>query len=164
MPQLEQFSTFPSQIFWLAISFTALFLIMWRVAVPKISDTLEARQNRIDDNLERAAEIKREAEAAIIVYEQSLAEARTEASTIISNATAAMAETAASREAELNDQLNAQIAKSEVTIAAAISAAEDSIRTIATAVSQEATKRLIGESPSDNDAVTAVDSVIKAKS
>lgn len=164
MPQLEQIGTFPSQIFWLLLSFMALFIIMWRVAVPKISDTLEARQNRIDDNLERAADIKREAEAAIIGYEQSLNKARAEASATISNASTAIAEKTAKQEAELSEQLNAKIAESEIAIAAAVKAAEDSIRNVAIAVSQAATERLIGESPSNNDAVTAVDSVIKAKS
>ena len=44
MPQLEQIATYPSQVFWLVVTFVALFLIMWRVAVPRISDALEARQ------------------------------------------------------------------------------------------------------------------------
>ena len=58
MPQLDV-TTFSSQIFWLVVSFVALFLIMLRVRVPKISDALEARQKRIDDNLARAQELKK---------------------------------------------------------------------------------------------------------
>ena len=71
MPQLEQISTFPSQIFWLVITFAALFFVMWRIAVPRIADVLEARQKRIDDNLDKAETAKKEAEAAIEAYEQS---------------------------------------------------------------------------------------------
>ena len=88
MPQLEQIATYPSQVFWLVVTFMVLFVIMWRIAVPRISDALEARQQRIDDNLERAAEIKKEAEAAIEAYEQSLAEARSEAQSAIAEANA----------------------------------------------------------------------------
>ncbi|MFQ5764023.1 MAG: F0F1 ATP synthase subunit B', partial [Rhodospirillales bacterium] len=61
MPQLDV-NTYLPQIVWLVITFTVLFLIMWRVAVPRIADVLEARQKRIDDNLDKAAESKKEAE------------------------------------------------------------------------------------------------------
>ena len=55
---------FPTQIFWLVITFVPLYLIIWKIVVPRITDTLEARQKRIDDNLERANTYKDEAEAA----------------------------------------------------------------------------------------------------
>ena len=91
MPQLD-ISTFSSQIFWLIASFTALFLIVWRIGVPKISHVLETRQKRIDDNLLRAEEFKREAEAALEAYEASLDEARSEAQAILHEANASLAE------------------------------------------------------------------------
>ena len=57
MPQLD-YVMFPTQIFWLLVTFVPLFFIMWRIVCPRISNTLEARQKRIDDNLERAANFK----------------------------------------------------------------------------------------------------------
>ena len=60
MPQLDV-STFLPQVVWLVITFTALFLLMWRVAVPRIADVLEARQRRIEDNLDKAQEWYRRA-------------------------------------------------------------------------------------------------------
>ena len=95
MPQLEQIATYPSQVFWLVVSFAALFVIMWRVAVPRISDALEARQRRIDDNLERAQEIRAEAEAAMEAYEKSLAQARADAQSRIAQANQELAGAAA---------------------------------------------------------------------
>ena len=61
MPQLD-FTTYVPQIIWLVISFTAMFLVMWKVCVPRIGGALEARQKKIEQNLERAAELKAEAE------------------------------------------------------------------------------------------------------
>ena len=87
MPQLD-ISTFSTQIVWLVITFAALFIIMWRVAVPRISDALEQRQKRMDDNLNKAAGFKKEAEAAIEAYEHSLAEAREAAHSAIADANA----------------------------------------------------------------------------
>ncbi len=163
MPQLEQIDTFAGQIFWLVIAFLVLFVIMWRIAVPKISDALEARQKRIDDNLERAAEIKKEAEAAIEAYEKALAEARADAQGAIAEANAKLADVAAKREAELGEKLQAKIAESEANIAKAVEAAVENLRDVAVEVAVSATERLVGEAPSEGDAATAVDGVMKAQ-
>ena len=163
MPQLEQIATFPSQVFWLVTSFLVLFVIMWRIAVPKITDALEARQKRIDNNLERAAELKKEAEAAIETYEKSLAKARSDAENVIAKANASLAKTISSREAELSDKLQAKIAKSEASISAAINAAAATLRSVAIEVTLEATERLVGETPSSENTSAAVDSAIEAR-
>jgi len=163
MPQLEQIATFPSQIFWLVISFIVLFVIMWRIAVPKITDALEARQKRIDNNLERATELKKEAEAAIETYEKSLAEARSDAENVIAKANANLTKMIASREAELSNKLQAKIAESEANIAAAMNAASESLRSVAIEVTSEATERLIGETPSNEIVSSAVDSALQAR-
>lgn len=163
MPQLEQIATYPSQVFWLVVTFVTLFLIMWRVAVPRISDALEARQQRIDDYLERAAGIKQEAEAAMEAYEKSLAEARAEAQETVLKATQELADVAAKREAELTERLQAKLAESEAGIAAAVEQAIANLRGVAVEVAQAATERLVGEAPSEADAGTAVDSAIKAR-
>lgn len=163
MPQLEQIATYPSQVFWLVVTFVTLFLIMWRVAVPRISDALEARQQRIDDYLERAAGIKQEAEAAMEAYEKSLAEARAEAQETVLKATQELADVAAKREAELTERLQAKLAESEAGIAAAVEQAIANLRGVAVEVAQAATERLVGEAPSEADAGTAVDGAIKAR-
>ncbi|MDD9878643.1 MAG: F0F1 ATP synthase subunit B' [Magnetovibrio sp.] len=162
MPQLD-ITTFSSQIFWLAVTFIALFLVMWRVAVPKIADSLEARQKRISDNLARAEEVKTEAEAAIEAYEASLAEARSDAQSVISEAAQQLADEAAAREAELAETLKNRIAESEASIAQAMEAAIANIRDAAAEVAVSATERLTGEAPAADDAGAAVDNAIKAR-
>lgn len=161
MPQLEQITTFPSQVFWLVVSFLVLFLIIWRVVVPKITYTLEARQKRIDNHLEKAAEFKKDAEAAIDTYEKSLAQARSDATDRIGKATALLAEKFVSREAELANRLHAKIEESEASIAAAIDAAAKTLRDVAIEVTIEASERLIGERPSKEIASAAVDSAFE---
>lgn len=78
MPQLDP-STFGTQLFWLFIAFTVLFLIVWKVALPRITDVREVRQNRIDDDLDKASGMKAEAESVLEAYEQALAAATNEA-------------------------------------------------------------------------------------
>ena len=63
LPQLDA-SKYPSMVIWLAISFAVLYVLMAKVTLPRIAQVLEKRQDRIDDNLEKATGLKAEAEAA----------------------------------------------------------------------------------------------------
>jgi len=162
MPQLD-ISTYPSQVFWLVIMFGALFLVMWRVAGPRISGALEARQKRIDDNLGRAEELKKEAETALAAYEASLAEARSEAQGAIAAANAELLAETQARDAELADAMKKRVTESEANISAAMDDAIAKIRDVAAEVTVAAAERLTGEAPSADDAGAAVDAAIKAR-
>ena len=60
MPQLNP-EFFVSQLFWLAVFFTILFVFLWRVSLPRIATVLEKRQNKIDENLSSAKELQEQA-------------------------------------------------------------------------------------------------------
>tara|TARA_B100000941_G_scaffold201039_1_gene146124 strand:+ start:50 stop:541 length:492 start_codon:yes stop_codon:yes gene_type:complete len=60
MPQLNP-EFFVSQLFWLVVFFTFLFVFLWRVSLPRIATVLEKRQNKIDENLSSAKELKEKA-------------------------------------------------------------------------------------------------------
>lgn len=162
MPQLD-ISTYTTQLFWLAVTFVSLLVIIWRSAVPRISEALETRQRRIDDNTDRASEVKKEAEAAIEAYEAALAEARAEAQARIAAANAEMAAEAQSRESALAETLNTRVAEAEAVIARAMNEALDSLRDAAVEVAMAATERLIGETPSASDVSAAVDNAINVR-
>ncbi len=162
MPQLD-ISTYSTQLFWLAVTFIGLLMIIWRSAVPRISDALEMRQRRIDDNTNKAAEIKKEAEAAIEAYERALAEARADAQSRIAAANAAFTVEAQTRESALSETLNKRVAEGEAAIAKAVAEAMDSLREAAVEVATATTERLIGEAPAATDISSAVDNAIKAR-
>src|SRR4051812_38028557 len=67
--------TFASQILWFVITFVALYLLMSRVALPRIGGILEARKGRIDGDLGEAQRLKDESDTALAAYEKSLADA-----------------------------------------------------------------------------------------
>ena len=60
MPQLNP-EFFVSQLFWLAVFFTFLFVFLWRVSLPRIATVLEKRQNKIDESLSSAKELQEQA-------------------------------------------------------------------------------------------------------
>ena len=159
MPQLDV-NTFLPQVVWLVITFTALFLLMWRVAVPRIADLLEARQRRIEDNLDKAQESKKEAEETLAAYEQAMNEARAGANTHIAEATARMSGEAAEREAELALDLSARITAAEDEIAKAANEAMDNIRAATIEVAAAVLERLTGEAPAEKSVAKAVAKVL----
>ncbi len=69
-------TTFPSQFVWLAITFAFLFVILWRIAGPRIAGAIAARKGRIADDLAEAEKHRKAAEEAQAAYEAALAEAR----------------------------------------------------------------------------------------
>jgi F-type H+-transporting ATPase subunit b len=115
MPQLD-FSTWPSQIFWLLVALVALYFILSRVALPRIAGVLEERQDAIEDDLDRAAEFKRRAALAEIAYEAALADAKAKANGIAAEARAA-----------IQKELDAAIAKADAQIAAKAAESEKRI-------------------------------------
>ena len=102
-------STFPSQILWLAITFGLFYLFLKRAALPRLGGILEARSSRIAQDLDQAARLKGEADAAVAAYEQALAEAKANANAIGQKARdAAKADAEAARktvEAGLDEKL-----------------------------------------------------------
>jgi len=76
-------STFPSQLVSLVIAFVALYVIVSRVALPRVGGVIDARQNAIDGDLAAAQKLKDESEAALRAYESDLASARTKAQAIV---------------------------------------------------------------------------------
>jgi F-type H+-transporting ATPase subunit b len=78
LPQLDM-STWPGQLFWLAVTFSVLFLMLWRVILPRIGMAIEDRRDRIADDLDMASSLKEKAEASAAEYERLLAEARSKA-------------------------------------------------------------------------------------
>ena len=78
MPQIE-IADFAPQLIWLVIAFTFLYVVMSRVALPRIAGVIEERRDKIADDLDKAAEFKKEAEEALAAYEKALADARSRA-------------------------------------------------------------------------------------
>lgn len=155
MPQLEQISTFPSQIFWLVVIFAVLLVVMLRVALPRVQGILQERQERIDDDLAQAAALRDEAEGVLRAYEQAQADARAGARQLIREQQEAAAAEAAARNAALGERLAADTAAAETRIAEARREALAGIEAAAGEVAQAMTARLIGVEVDADEAANA---------
>jgi F-type H+-transporting ATPase subunit b len=162
MPQLDS-TTFLPQLFWLAVTFIALYVVMRRLAVPQIWRALEARRQRLDSDLGRAAALKAEAEGVLAAYERALAGARAEAQTTLRQTAERMAAEAAERQRRLAASLAEQVAAAEARIAASKEAALGEIRGVAVDVGQAIVEKLIGTRPSAGRIDAAVEATLAGR-
>lgn len=156
MPQLD-FATFAPQLIWLAITFSVLYIIMSRVALPRIATVIEERRDRIADDLDTAAQLKRDTEDAITSYETALAEARAKAHTIAQETRDRLSAETDSHRADLEGQLASRIADAEKRIAATKESALGNVREVAVDVADTIVGQLLDGTSDRAAAERAVD-------
>jgi F-type H+-transporting ATPase subunit b len=162
MPQFDV-ATFPTQLFWLVLTFAVLYAVMLRFALPRISEVLEARRSHIDHDLEAAEKLKSEAEQALAAYEKLMANAKSEAQAVIRRAGEELAAEAAVRQGELAKHLAAQTKSAETRIEQAKAQALAGIKTVAAQAAELATAKLIGVAVGEGAAQAAVDQVMAGR-
>jgi F-type H+-transporting ATPase subunit b len=155
LPQLD-FSTFDSQIFWLVVALVVLFFLMSRIALPRIASVIEDRADAIADDLDRASDLKRRAEAAEAAYEAALAAARVEAGRIAAAARAGVQKELDAAVAEADARIVERTAVAEERIAAIREGALASIETAATDTAQAIVAQLLPAAADDKAVAGAV--------
>ncbi len=112
MPQLEQTEFFVSQLFWLVVTFSFLFIFLWRISLPRIGNVLEKRERKISEDLTAAKELQIEAEKIQETIENQLKQARTDSSDMIKSSTLSFQEKAQAELNKLDNELDIKIEKS----------------------------------------------------
>jgi F-type H+-transporting ATPase subunit b len=156
-----QSQTFASQLVWLVLAFVLLYVLMLKVALPRVGAIIENRQKRIDDDIADAGKLKVQSDEAVAAYEKALADARARAQTIANETRDKQAAAAEARRKTLEGELNAKLAEAEKTIAATKTAAMANVRAIAEDATRAIVERLIGSAPSDKAVAEAVAGVLK---
>ena len=162
MPQLD-ISTFTPQLVWLAIWFVVLYLLMAKLALPRIARAMEARRRRREDDLARAAQLKAEADEASAAYQKTLAEARAQAQATIKETSDRLAADAAKQQRALAATLAEQIEAAERRIAATKEQALAEVRGIAVDVGRSVVEKLTGAVPDAAKMAAAVDSSLSGR-
>ncbi len=157
MPQLD-FSTFPNQIFWLVVTLIVVYLLMSRVALPRIASVLAERHGAIQSDLDKAEEMKAKAVEAEAAYNQALVDARAEAQTIVADARAEIQKDLDVAMAKADAEIAAKSAESAVAIKEISDNAMDAVKEVANDTAVEIVKAMMpgaGDAKSVKAAVTA---------
>jgi F-type H+-transporting ATPase subunit b len=157
MPQITQLPfIFFSQLFWLAVVFGIIFFGIGRGMLPKIQSTVDAREKKIAEDLERAQSARAGAEETEAAWRARMDAARSEAARL---AQEAKQESARETEAQIKaaaDEINLKVESSEAKIREAVSAARAEIETVAADATREMVKRLTGIQVESKEAAVAV--------
>ncbi len=150
LPQLNV-PDFTPQLVWLALSFFVLYVILSRVALPRIGEVIEERSERISRDLATAERLKAETEKALAGYEQALAEARARASGIARETRETLAAESGRERVRVDGVVGAKIAEAESRIAATKTKALASVNEIAAETAGAVVTRLLGETASADE-------------
>jgi F-type H+-transporting ATPase subunit b len=142
LPQLDP-SSFSSQLFWLAITFIALYLFMARGIIPKIHDVLDYRQHKLSHDLDRAEQLKQEAEDAKTSYETALKEAKANAQLVMSETLAAIDKNMHKQQDELDASLAKKMAEAQADIAKASAKAHEELQPTAEEITVSIIEKLV---------------------
>lgn len=147
---------FASQLLWLAITFTALYLLLARVVLPRIGGILEDRRDRIAADLDQAERLKQQSDDAVAAYERALAEARAGAFAIAEEARDAARAEAGEKSAEVERGLEAHLKAAETRIAEIKEKALADVGAVAVEAAEAVVERLLGEKPTASEVGAAV--------
>jgi F-type H+-transporting ATPase subunit b len=155
-------TTFAPQIIWLAITFGLLYLLMSKIALPRVAGIMSARQNAIDDDLAAAAQAQHDASEAAAAHEKTLADAKARAQTLGQQAQTEAAQAAGARRAQLEADLASKLAEAERRIVEKKTAAMANVDSIAIEATHAILQQLTGK-PAEAGAVAEAVAAAKAR-
>lgn len=155
MPQLDP-TYFVSQLFWLVVSLTVLYVALARFILPNIQGILERREAARAEDLRLAQRAKDEAEGAKGAYEKALAEARTSAQLLFAEAELKHKQQSEAALAELNASMSRKMAEAEKRIASGKDQLMAQLAVSATELAASAAQKLTGKTVERNVAERAV--------
>jgi F-type H+-transporting ATPase subunit b len=138
-------ATFSSQLLWLAITFAALYLVLSRVALPRIGGIIEARKARIEGDLKEAERLRAQTDKAVAAYEEALAQARQDAGKIAEETRQSIRADIEGKRAGVEKDLASRMSEADTRIQASKTAALANVETIAADTAQALVARLGGD-------------------
>lgn len=147
LPQFDP-TTFPTQVFWLAVTFVILYAVFSSRILPDISGILENRRVHIESDLETADRLRKEADSVQAAYESNLDHARNESKRLVNDVHATMKTRAEAQMNSLRDKAEKDMHALEVRLQSAKNEAMEQMTTIAAEVASEAAAKIVG-TPAD---------------
>lgn len=157
MPQIEQLPfIFFSQLFWLAVVFGIIFFVIGRGMLPKIQGTVELRDAKIAEDLEKAQAARADAEGTEAQWRERMDAARAEAARLAQEAKQSSAMETEARVSAAAGAINAKVETAEARIREALTSARTELEAVAADATQEMIARLTGIQVDRNEAAQAV--------
>ena len=160
LPQLDP-TWYASQVFWLFLVFSAAYFIFSKNILPALSSTLESRRELIEGDLEMAKKMKEEAESVRQVYEETLNEARSQASEKLSSSEENLKTLVTEKLSALHDKTTKALQDAEKEVEAAKGEAMKDVNKIAAEVASQTIEKLVGLRADAGKAKSIIDKINK---
>jgi len=160
MPQLNT-EFWASQIFWLILIFSSLYIIMWKIFLPKITDSIENRKSRIINDLNETQKLKENAEKKLREYNKIIEDTKKEAKKIIEDNKKKLENDIKSKKQKFNEEIEKELMSVEKEIKSLKKLSISSINKIAAEVSSEVIKQLVGTSVNMSNVSAIVEDISK---
>tara|TARA_B100001287_G_scaffold34440_1_gene24452 strand:- start:725 stop:1315 length:591 start_codon:yes stop_codon:yes gene_type:complete len=160
MPQLNP-EFWISQIFWLTLTFGALYIILSKLILPKISANLELRKSQIEENIEAAEKQRESSETKLKEYDEIIFKTKLEAKNIFKDSRDKVLKDINSKKEVLDNQIDEEIKKVEQEIELLRKSAPEKINKIAIETSSEIVKKLIGADINNSSLSAIVEDLLK---
>ena len=160
MPQLNP-EFWASQIFWLILIFSSLYIIMWKIFLPKISDSIENRKSRVVGDLNESQKLKENAEQKLREYNKIIDDTIKEAKKIIEDNKKKLENDIKSKKQKFNEEIEKELMSVEKEIKSLKKSSISSINKIAAEVSSEVIKQLVGTSVNMSNVSAIVEDISK---
>ena len=160
MPQLEP-EFWASQVFWLILIFSILYLIIWKIFLPKITYSIENRKSQIVNDLDEAQKLKESAEKKLKEYEEIILSAKKDAKTIIENNRKKLEEEIENKKKKFNSEIEKELVALEKEIKDLKKSSLPNISKISVETSSEIIKQIIGTDINKSNVTAIVDDILK---
>ena len=160
MPQLNT-EFWPAQVFWLILIFSILYLIIWKIFLPRITYSVENRKSRIVNDLDEAQKLKESAETKLKEYNKIIENSKQDAKKIIADGRKKLDQDIENKKKNFNSQIDKEIASVEKEIKDLKKTSLSNISKIASEISSELMKKIINTEVNKSNVSAIVDDIIK---
>ena len=162
MPQLNT-EFWASQIFWLILIFSSLYIIIWKIFLPKITDSIENRKSRVIGDLNGAQKLKENAEKILGEYNKIIEDTKKEAKRIIEDDKKKLENDIKNKKQKFNEEIKKELMSVEKEIKSLKKSSISSINKIAVEISSEVIKQLVGTGVNMSNVSAIIEDISKRK-
>ena len=162
MPQLNT-EFWSSQVFWLILIFSILYMIIWKIFLPKITDGIENRKSRILNDLNETQRLKENAEKKLKEYNKIIEDSKKEAKKIIEDNNKKLENDIKNKKQKFNEEIEKELVGVEREIKNLKKASIPNINKIALEISSEVIKQIVGAEMNMSKVSAVVEDISKKK-
>ena len=160
MPQLNP-EFWIAQIFWLILIFSSLYLIIWKIFLPRITYSIENRKSRVVNDLDEAQKLKDNAEKKLEEYNEIIEKTKKEAKKIIEDSKKKLDRDIENKKQKFNDEIEKELAATEKEIKNLKTTSTSNITDIAAETSAEIIRQIINTEVNKSNVSAIVNEITK---